>query len=833
MARVTIDDIPIAAHGRFRRPLRSAPSLEGNRQVSTVSPALLSQVLRLADPATADALAERIRAEMVAALTALFEAPQEAVERFAGRDGAGLRSALNSDTDSFLLRAAATGDPEVVRLLDTPRFANHSGFLSAILAAADPSDPRWYAADGLVPVVRNRVRDEELLPALQGPFPELVHHAVLRLGRELPRPVVLDACRTLAELGGAAEMGKLAEAVEGAGDELCHPGLAGLLRAAAAAPDPAAYLKERRPPGEWTDPAHARALLKVRLGHWQVERPPGLGWELILREHARRPIGGTQALGRDPLLALLAWEGCPEELVTKRLPALPWEVIEAGAPLPFEVVATLQRDGTELRLGEVIGHGVSAGWLPVERVLSELNPAREVLSGLPYGHEPTRRAVAGLVAPLGTDPVNWLSFYAQMGRAKGTAHELVAEAASPGSPKRCTTWPRPLNAVFPATAPRDSRAVFMDVLRCASLEAQIAVVPHLDSRAVQHFLVYGEPAPAVQEAIVAAHGVPALASYASVHRLPSEEVDRLLDLDEPSVDANVFRYCRIDRQERERLLAGRLRGGGTRSVPQELVDALDEVNLRHYRSWLIAGLESGDLGVARKIVGRLRLQTPAARLRLLIAVWERNGPDAVREILAMDRLPATLRRQTEKLLDAPDGLDRMRARLAEDEEPARLMTFLTKSADPGQQLHKLSSEGIPLPWAELTAAYRAGSPPKGLAESLAGRPDCPREMLLAELRATSTYYTGPPWFAAALQHGGLTAEDLAAHCAPAKVAWELLPRAISSTDPQTDHQAVLTALTDKHLGSDVEAWAVCLQLLPTFTGTLTELISTAGAVAQV
>ena len=42
----------------------------------------------------------------------------------------------------------------------------------------------------------------------------------------------------------------------------------------------------------------------------------------------------------------------------------------------------------------------------------------------------------------------------------------------------------------------------------------------------------------------------------------------------------------------------------------------------------------------------------------------------------------------------------------------------------------------------------------------------------------------------------------------------------------------VAALTADHLGTDTEAWAVCLQLLPTFAGTLTELCATAAAIVR-
>ncbi|MFI9046452.1 hypothetical protein [Streptomyces sp. NPDC053427] len=804
--------------------------------MSDSTPPYLCHALRLADPATADALAERMRPEVLAALADRLGLPEDAVETMTRWESSGRRRAMTEDVGEFLLRAVGTGDPEIARVLYVERYRRVPWVLSAILAAADPADARWYAENGLVPCVLKDADGLALEPALRGPFPELVRHAVVRLGRELPLPVVLDACRHLAGLSGAAGIEKLADGVEASGDELCHPGLAELLRAAAAAPDPAGRIRESRPAGEWTDPAHALALLRVRLGEREVEQPAGLGWDLIRREHDRRPLATWSAREQRyvPCLSVLVgWEGCPDALIMESFRDRPGVVAGTGAPLPFEAVAGLWNDPRWRHPGELVRPGIRAGRLPVDRVLNELTPAREVLDMLPYDHEPTRKAVADLLAPLGTDPVNWLTFYARMGRADGTAVDLVADAVSTTSrKKRNTTWPRRLDAVFPVTAPGESRAPFLQVLQCVSEAAQLALVPHLDARAVQHFLVYGDPAPAVREAIVAAHGVPALASCASSRRLPAAEVERLLDLDEPAVDANVFLHCSIDQPERERLLAGRLRGGGTRAaVPQELLDALDEINLGHYRHWVIAGLESGDLGVARKVVGRLRLQVPAARLRLLIAVWERGGPDAVREILAMDRLPATLRRRTEKLLDAPDGLERMRALLADEESPVALT---------GQPFQKLLGDGIPIPWPAMADALRDGRLPDGAARTLSAVAGCPREIQVAALRTTPVpqlprHRRSDTWPQKALAHGTLTVEDVLTHAAPARAALDHLVHAVTSSPPSPDRQALralITALTEDHLGGNVEAWAVCLQLLPTFAGTLTELISTAGAVAQ-
>ncbi|WP_435602674.1 hypothetical protein [Streptomyces sp. bgisy130] len=814
----------------------------------------LPLALRLAAPDTADALAERQRPELLAALSSRFGLPEEMVETLIGPGGAALRAALDADPAAFLLRAAETGDPVIARAVwraryrpapdRTRRGRDLPDLLPAILRAADPTDPRWEAEDGLVPVLQEEATGCELLPTLTGPFPQLISFTLVRLARFLPLPVALDACIALVQLAGGEGLLAFADGVERIEDfDLGRPELLELMRAAAAADDPEAFLRERRPAGEWTDPAALHALLRVRETSAVVAAPDALDWEPVRREHARlpfetEPARGYGRHGSNRLLQLTRWEGCPADLVMESFRADPRSTARYAAELPFEALKGPEAAAGRVEFGDVLAHGIRAGRLPVDRALTELTPAPEVLGALPYDHEPTRKALAGLLDRLGTDPVNWLTCYARMGRARGSVAELIDDAASATSrQKRNTSWPRPLEAVFPATPPEASRAAFLHLFQCASEEAQIAVVPHFDPRAVQHLLVYGDPAPAVRDAVIAAHGVAAQAAQAATTALSPEKLAYLLDLDEPQVDAHLFFYCGIDQRERERMLAGRLRGGGVRPVPEELLHVLRETNLGHYRHWLIAGLDSGDLGVARTLLGRLKLRIPAARLRLLVAVWQRGGPDAVREILAMDRLPVTLRRQTEKLLDAPDGLDRLRARLAAEEDPEKLLEYLNKAPGyDGSQPHKLTGEGIPLPWPELIAAYRSGKLTPSAARDLAERADCPRELLLALLPDTpepDRYSTA--WPQLALRHGTLTPQDILTHAAPARRALSHLSHALNSPEQRADRQELRTqaaALTAEQLGTDPEAWAVALQLLPTFAGTLTELCTTAAAITR-
>ncbi|MEU8787055.1 hypothetical protein [Streptomyces sp. NPDC048637] len=816
----------------------------------------LRRALSLADPATADELAERLRPELLAVLADRFGLPEGMVEELLGGDAAQMRAALFIEPGEWLLGAAELGDPAVGRALwyavfrddeeDRRRAMHHvPGLPETLLQAADLTDPRWYDDDGLFPVLCNEPVGYSLVPLLTSGFPGVNVVGLAVFGVHLPPPVVVDACLSLLELWGSTE--PFTQLLELSEDlpalKFGHPWLPDLLRQAIDAPDPESLLRAHRPAGEWADPDHLRTLLELRYGDGPAVRPDGLDWDLIRREHERLPLGkGPEYSGNygPGLLRLAGWEGCPADLVWESFRHNAYQTAWQAAELPFEILAEAATD--DIPLSHLLKRSIGEGRLSLDQVLTELTPAAAILRALPYDHEPTRKAVADLVAPLGADPVNWLTYYDRMRRfPRNSVAALVADVTDPGSRKRrCTSWPRPRKAQFPpGETPEKSRAAFLAMFECAPEEVQIAVVPYFDPLAVQQFLLDGNPPPAVRDAVAAAHGLPAQLAMAAGH-LREDKREYLLDLDEPAVDAELFREHFLDRSERARLLAGRLRGGGTRPVSQELLAELDALVISQDRDRLLTGLESGDLNVARRILGRLRLYLPASRLRLLIAVWERGGSDAVREILAMNRLPVTLRRRTEKLLDVPDGLEQLRARLAEEAAPERLVAYLTGPGDrPDIRLNRLLSEGMEPPWPALVAAHRTGPLSTGLVNALVTeRPDCPRELLLAGLGDDPERWGS--WTDAALRNGSLTLEDLLDHTAPAGAALDLLHRyRYGHPDdrfPEEKWRPLrerAAALVQEHLGTDVEAWSVFLRLLPTFVGTLPELAATAGAVTRV
>ncbi|MGW9209296.1 hypothetical protein ACWGR4_20200 [Embleya sp. NPDC055664] len=320
--------------------------------------------------------------------------------------------------------------------------------------------------------------------------------------------------------------------------------------------------------------------------------------------------------------------------------------------------------------------------------------------------------------------------------------------------------------------------------------------------------------------------------------LTAEELDALLDLDDPLVDARLFAGPVLDRTERARLLAGVRRDGTVGPVPTALTDLLWAAELGRCARWLAAGMASGDAEVARIVVNRLPLRTEAGRLRLILGVWARHGRDEVRRVLAEAHFPAEARAEIEEALGRHDGRAILDARLAESEVPEHIVEFLCAGDDSEQpdRVDGILDDGGTIPWPELIRAHRTTSLPAALHARLAELPDCPNELLIALLAEglPQSSRDDRPWLHAALAAGRLTGADVLDHARPAAVALSILAGTDGRTSPDRWASGAPRAraylLADRYLGTDVEAWIVALRLFPDFTGTIPELLATAGAV---
>jgi hypothetical protein len=322
--------------------------------------------------------------------------------------------------------------------------------------------------------------------------------------------------------------------------------------------------------------------------------------------------------------------------------------------------------------------------------------------------------------------------------------------------------------------------------------------------------------------------------------LTGDEIAALLALDRPDVDARLFTHPRLPDAERARLLAGVRHDGRRGDVPAPLLSVLWGAELGRCRRWLAAGMTSGDVEVALVIVRRLALRTEAGCLRVVTSVWDRHGPDAAGRILAAASFPPATRALVEEALAAPEGLAALRARLAGEEDPARVAdALLALGEDHDDHVERVTAEGGTLPWAELVRAHRAAPLPYDLHTALVRQPGCPRE-LLVDLPGRGLpdpgYDGAPPWLDDLLVRGVLTPGDVLAHARPASVVLRLLAgeewrthRSRWAADPPF---AEVRAPFAAALGTDIEAWTVALRLLPGFAGSVPELLTTATAAVR-
>ncbi|WP_436772595.1 hypothetical protein [Yinghuangia sp. YIM S09857] len=641
--------------------------------------------------------------------------------------------------------------------------------LTAVFAAVrDPEDPAWHRPDGLVSVLLAETpwNPLDFLPCRTAPFAGLVAAAGERLGRAFDAAAeLLTAMRT----GG----------------------------------------------------------IGIGTGDGTGDGVSAVDWSAIIASHRVDPLP-VQAL------ELLAQHPeCPGELLIEAYRVEPLSVPEAAA-LPFDALDirhSQETYGAELR-PQTIRRGLRQGHFPVKRLLHETGTAAEVLAAIGHADAPEQQvadALVELVAPLGAHPAAWIHLYARMPRFRGPCAVLVAEAVERARTEPEPSWPRHTDAEIPARSPEGARAGLSVLLSAASDDAVVALVPHLDARAVQDLLRHARLGAKARDALLAAYP-DAAAWWAAAY--PDEVArDFLLDLDDPEVNAMLFQYGHLPADERRRILAGRPRSAtrtGEIPVADRLVDAvLSGYELSEVRARLLDCVYSGDAKLVRILLGRAKVFTEVARLRLLVNLWERQGPEAVQDLLDETEFP---RRRSSKHPLPPQTLGTARTALARDDGLAYLQGELANASTPdavaaflvgrggavvGDRMERVVEEIGPIPWDAVVRRHAAKPLDAAALGALAQHDDCPGDLFRALIRGTA------PDDLRSLPRAvraHLDAAELVATMRPARVALNLASA------------AEIRPLLAAPLGDSLESWAVAARLLPDFAGSLAELVDTAGAV---
>ncbi|MFG3254658.1 hypothetical protein [Streptomyces sp. NPDC048172] len=353
-------------------------------------------------------------------------------------------------------------------------------------------------------------------------------------------------------------------------------------------------------------------------------------------------------------------------------------------------------------------------------------------------------------------------------------------------------------------------------------------------------------------------------------------VAELLALDEPETNARIFLHARPSDEQRAAILEGRPFGPdappGTRlPLADELVAAVCRDS--GAGGWLWSSYASGHPRLARALLGKHKLLTPARRLALVVALWERSGPDAVQALLDETRFPGRkpkkhpLTYETHQVvqhaLRAPDGLDLLRGELAYARSPGGRLDHLLRLRTPGQCMTAAKAlvremDDRP-PWPELVAAHRRAPLRDHLLAVLAERPDVPGE-LRGDCAAALVRVRHPEharcrssepvtaldllrrhphpdenWLRLAYRFGQLTPTDTLREARPVRFVVQHLQGPVPTrlnqplARPFRCAQARARRMARARLGTDLDAWARAARLLPEYEGSFPELLATAEA----
>ncbi|WP_330174692.1 hypothetical protein OG875_14760 [Streptomyces sp. NBC_01498] len=659
-------------------------------------PACVSAAYALADRELTRALIARLREETVELLVSRAVLPETLLEEVLGsRDPDLIGALLTSATahrDEVFRRLAAKGDPALAGSLYGGRAGDRTTEQRLAVwegAAATVGDPGWRAADGLPARLMGCLVPELLEPALLSPFPELAAHArrVLDAQAELAERAARAASRS--RTAGSAADGS---AVKGLAVKESESGSRAWRRWPKTTEELVADLRDSNFSGTIYPPS----------------APGALDWDALLAEHRATPF----AFRRLPVL----WTHphCAEGMARTAFEP----VAGTSAGTASALTGSALESANEMGLAALLRPGITSGAFPVDRVLAEVAPARKVLCALPDDHKGVRAALAAQAARLGADFAPWRAVFTLLPRFPGSVTELI-DAALAETPKHLgKTWPKPLGPEFPSRRQANGRAAWLRLYNGAGHEVRCALGEHMDVRAIQQLLLWHKPSPELRAHLVRVRGVSVLAGLAD-WETPPEVIAELIAYNDPEINAALFLHSDLTLAQRRHVLSGRrLREGEPAVTPAAdrlpLTEALvGGVRESARRPWLLACADSGHPLLCRVLLGspRAKMHTPALELRMLVRLWEDQGPDAVRELLDETDFPGRRRtagqaRQPKHPL-SPNTLKAGRAAL----ESARPES----SPEPGPAPSPGPASGLD----SLRAAERAAAGPAGRAEFLA------------------------------------------------------------------------------------------------------------------
>ncbi|MFE3203658.1 hypothetical protein [Embleya sp. NPDC059237] len=561
-------------------------------------------------------------------------------------------------------------------------------------------------------------------------------------------------------------------------------------------------------------------------------------WTGLPAAHRADPLPESAAV------ALAARPDCPEVLLAELYRAHPAAVarvarpsvalLEAAVHLPGHVEATR------------IAAAAAASGLADERhaapIPSRVAPARVGVAML--AELPPDRPLAELIhRHLGCSADRWATLRGALSRYRGTLADLLAGIAD-------GTVPGPGSAPPPALS-----RPYRFLLHAAPAEDLRALLPHLPDELLRDLLGRGPLPEHVFDTALAGRDPRVCAALAANSGLDPRRLGRLVGLDEPRVNAAVYRNPHCPLTLRRRIASGAPRTTGrTEPVPldpalrAELLDCSDQRRLTPL-------VVSGDPELVHAAL--YAFPSADARAFAFLKVWRRGGPDAARRLVELigglgphraDALPDHLesaagpgRLGAVRIpYEDPDALPNVLAGARGRNATRRLLATLVHEPY-AYDLPRLIARHRETPFAPesidelLRHEDAVGEPARLLRLAVVNRAcgttaeDLNREPI-DRLREVAFHRTDAGWVNDCVEHELLDPIRLVDTARPAGEVLRALPKLTRGT-VAAPVRARIGALVRTRLAGHVEASVIALSLLDSFAGTVGELIDVAAQAA--
>ncbi|MEV5576424.1 hypothetical protein AB0L06_40880 [Spirillospora sp. NPDC052269] len=445
---------------------------------------------------------------------------------------------------------------------------------------------------------------------------------------------------------------------------------------------------------------------------------------------------------------------------------------------------------------------------------------------------------------LGDEVETWRAVRARLPRFKGDLADLLVEIGEAAPHKRGakpTAWPGAgdLPAWDTVASVSGTRAKFLALLDAASAETQLKLVKHLDDRTVADLFGQGAWQDAWLDFAVKARQKRYRLALAQRPSLAPEAIEVLMSRDDPAVNARLFLRSGATGPQRERLLSGRL----SKDLVERLMERDGGFRARD-------AVSCSDVRLQRHILTLVRVRGIVPQQRLMLNLWERGGPDAVRSLLENEPegrkfnhnvIRQEVRRLMRQLVAEPDAdkaLETLRATVTAGES-AEAQVGLLRTRGTHPTASAVFSESHLWRWDELMAEHRRRPLGTVALLGLAELPECPQDLRDEADRWRWRWIgetndavvgetpeemlrdnTAGPWLHVAVRESRVTWEQAVALAHPAGEALAAM------TTPEA--RAALAPLVREHLDPSRDSWVLALRMLPDFTGSVAELLQTAA-----